>query len=134
MSYFQIWQASFHIWVISSVNTRGQQCATEMKCIGKPICLTKLIHKRYFFKYLGTIQVFGQNVIHITWNNDQNIKLVKQLITDIRSFFPKWDNTVLPPIANQVHPWTFIGNQHILSISVQLDYWRTDLQIQKGSN
>ncbi len=30
---FQIWQASCHIWVISSINTRGQQCATEMKCI-----------------------------------------------------------------------------------------------------
>ncbi len=24
-------------------DTRGQQCATEMKCMGKPICLTKLI-------------------------------------------------------------------------------------------
>ncbi len=33
---------------ISSINTRWQQCATEMKCIGKPICLTKLIHKLLF--------------------------------------------------------------------------------------
>ncbi len=27
---------------------RGQQCATEMKCIGKPICLTKLIQTLLF--------------------------------------------------------------------------------------
>ncbi len=32
-----MWQTSCHIWVISSVNTRGQQCATEIKCIGTPI-------------------------------------------------------------------------------------------------
>ncbi len=29
-----MWQASCHIWVISSVNTIGQQCATEMKSFG----------------------------------------------------------------------------------------------------
>ncbi len=34
--------------IISSINTRGQQCTTEMKCIGKPLCLTKLIHKLLF--------------------------------------------------------------------------------------
>ncbi len=33
---------------ISSINTRGQQCANEIKCIGKPICLTKVIHKLLF--------------------------------------------------------------------------------------
>ncbi len=41
-----------HIWVISSINTRGQQCATEIKCIGKPICLTKLIHKLIWYRVL----------------------------------------------------------------------------------
>ncbi len=40
--------ASCHILVISYINTRGQQFAIEMKCIGKPICLTKLIHKLLF--------------------------------------------------------------------------------------
>ncbi len=37
--------------------TRGQQCGTEMKCIGKPICLTKLIHKLLFcLKCRDTVQ------------------------------------------------------------------------------
>ncbi len=36
------------ICVISSINIRGQQCATEMRCIGKPICLTNLMHKLLF--------------------------------------------------------------------------------------
>ncbi len=31
MQCFQIWQAFCHVWVISSINTRGQQCATEIK-------------------------------------------------------------------------------------------------------
>ncbi len=30
------------------LNKRWQQFATEIKCIGKPICLTKLIHKLLF--------------------------------------------------------------------------------------
>ncbi len=33
---------------ISSINTREHQYATEMKCIGKRMCLTKLIHKLLF--------------------------------------------------------------------------------------
>ncbi len=41
-------KASCHIWIISFINRRGQQCATEMKCIGKPICLTQPIHKLLF--------------------------------------------------------------------------------------
>ncbi len=34
--------------ILSHLSYRGQQCATEMKCNGKPICLTKLIHKLLF--------------------------------------------------------------------------------------
>ncbi len=34
--------------IISSINTKEQQCVTEMKYIGKPICLIKLIHKLLF--------------------------------------------------------------------------------------
>ncbi len=38
---------------------------------------------------------FGQNGIDITWNNDQNVKLVKHLMTGIRSSLWKWQNTVI---------------------------------------
>ncbi len=88
MSYLQIWQASSHIWAISSIDTRGQQYVTEIKCIGKPTWLTKLIYyiNCYFFKNKGPKQVFGQNGINIIWNNNQNVKLVKQLMTGIKSF------------------------------------------------
>ncbi len=37
---------------MSSISTRGQQCATEMTCIGKPICLIKLTHKLLFLHKL----------------------------------------------------------------------------------
>ncbi len=60
----------------SSITTRGQQCATEMKYIRKPICLTKLIHKLLFLKTLVPRHIFEQNGIDITRNNDQKVKLV----------------------------------------------------------
>ncbi len=34
--------------ILLHLTYRGRQCATEMKCIGKPICLTKLIDKLLF--------------------------------------------------------------------------------------
>ncbi len=37
-----------HLSYIFYYHMRGQQCATEMKCIEKPICLTKLIYKLLF--------------------------------------------------------------------------------------
>ncbi len=83
-----LYNLSCHIWVISSINTRGLQSATEMKCIGKPICLTKQIHKLLF------LNTFGQSGI------DQNVKLVNQLMTGIRSFLQKWHNTFIPPADN----------------------------------
>ncbi len=75
--------------------TREQPCATEMKSIGKHICLNKLIHK-LLFKHSGRRRIFWQNGIDITWNNDQKVKLVKQPMTGIRSFLQKWHNTVIP--------------------------------------
>ncbi len=76
-----------------------QQCATEMKYIEKPISLTKLIHKLLFLSKLREPRrVFRHNGIDITWNNDQNIKLVRQLMTGIGSYLRKWHNTVIPPI------------------------------------
>ncbi len=69
---------------MSSINTSGQQCATVMKCIVKPICLTKLIHTLLFrLKNLRPKRVFGQNGIDITLNNDQ------KLMTGSRSFLRK---------------------------------------------
>ncbi len=92
MSYFQIWQAFCHIWVISSV-TRGQQCATEMKCIEKPICLTKLIPKLLFLYNIGPRHVFWTK-----WDkyNMKKVKLVKLLMTGNTSCLWKWHNTVIP--------------------------------------
>ncbi len=37
---------TFELYLL--LNTSGQQCATEMKCISKSICLPKLIHKLLF--------------------------------------------------------------------------------------
>ncbi len=38
-------------------------------------------------------------MIDIAWNNDKNVKLVKQLMTGIGSFLRKWHNTVNPSTA-----------------------------------
>ncbi len=48
-------------------------------------------------KTYGQDQVLGQNGIDIISNNDQKVKLVKQLIiASIRSFLQKLHNTVFP--------------------------------------
>ncbi len=36
------------------------------------------------FKKVGPKRAFGQNGIDLTWNNEQKVKLVKQLMTGIR--------------------------------------------------
>ncbi len=48
-----------HLSKLSSINTIWQQCANEMRSIGKLICLTKLIRKRFFFNNLGQKRVLG---------------------------------------------------------------------------
>ncbi len=48
---------------LSYIVTRGQQCATEMTCIRKPICLAKLVYKLLFlYKHIANTH-FGQNEI-----------------------------------------------------------------------
>ncbi len=54
----------------------------------------------YFFQNLVPRRVFQQNGIDITRNKDQNVKLVKQLMTDISSSLRKWYNIVIPPTDN----------------------------------
>ncbi len=51
----------------------------------------KIYSDTYLFD-LGP-RFFGQNGIDITWNNDKNVKLVKQLLAGIRSFYE--NNTIL---------------------------------------
>ncbi len=51
------------------------------------------------FKNLGLRWDFRQTWIDITWNNDQNVKLVKQLMTGFKSFLRRGHNTVIPLTA-----------------------------------
>ncbi len=59
----------------------------------------------YLETYLSH-QTNSQTVISFwtKWDsyNDQNVEIVKQLITGIRSLLWKWHNTVIPPTAKQV--------------------------------
>ncbi len=48
-------------------------------------------------KHLVILDNVGQSEIDIKWNNDQNVKLVTQLMTGIRSFVRKWHNNIIPP-------------------------------------
>ncbi len=57
--------------------------------VGIPLQTGVLSHLRVPWR------VFGQNGVDITWNNEQRIQLVKQLMTGIRSFIQKWHNTVI---------------------------------------
>ncbi len=62
--------------------------------------------------------MFGQNGIDIMWNEDQNVKLVKQLMTGIRIFVQKWHNIVIPPTEQQNDKKYAAKIFNIISISI----------------
>ncbi len=47
-------------------------------------------------KSLGQDEFLWHNVIDITWNKDQKVNLVTQLMAHIRPFVRRWHNTVIP--------------------------------------
>ncbi len=111
---------SCHIWVISSINTRGQYCATEMKCTGKLICLTKLIHKLLFLqKHRDKTSVWTK------WDTNQEPTMAIQILLPIRSAYllpARQDGVVILPaslsiiICQLAYPisWQVSNQQHSL--------------------
>ncbi len=80
-------------------------------------------------KTSGPKRVNGQNGINITWNNDQNVKLVKQLMKDIRSFLQKWHNIVILLTAH-VHKFNEVQIPIVLNSTTDSIYgkivlWRS---------
>ncbi len=93
--YFQIWQVWCHTWVISSISARGQQIVTEMKCIGKPISLTKVIHKLLVFLNLKSYSIIPSSAC-------------------------VWQTIIPNPTLNIAEPTILIGKNPGVNISVLL--------------
>ncbi len=127
MLYFQIWLASCHVWVISSINKRAAMCHwNEMYW---ETYMSGQINIQTVISFISV----GQNGIEITWNNGQNVKIVKQLMTGIMSFLWKWHNTVILLTGyNQVWQMPSVSHSEFIRAPPVQQIWLLSLMWMKA--